>query len=239
MDDLSICLRFQQARVGERKMDIIIGGGKYGCHAIEYLRQKKRGFVVVDPDPNCLAVKRFGLKTSDHIDSKGEYFVNGGLAEVLKLIESLKPEYVFPTAPVHVAADLAKVKFELLPWSEAITAILSKLPEVVVLQAGRGRLVVSFNRDHDCVDECAMPKVCPSSRIRKPCTMTELMRFASPEAFILISYSMAPGMGALKGSELLEFFNWAKTRAKFIVATACDCHGVFTAFQKKSSKAKE
>jgi hypothetical protein len=44
---------------------------------------------------------------------------------------------------------------------------------------------------------------------------------------------MAPGMGAIKGSELLDFFNWAKTREKFIVATACDCHGVLNAFQKR------
>jgi hypothetical protein len=69
--------------------------------------------------------------------------------------------------------------------------------------------------------------------------MTELMRFASPEAFILISYSMAPGMGALKGSELLEFFNWAKTKEKFIVATACDCHGVLNAYQKQHDNAEE
>jgi hypothetical protein len=63
--------------------------------------------------------------------------------------------------------------------------------------------------------------------------MTQLMRFASPEAFILVSYSMAPGMGALKGSELLEMFDWTKTKEKFVVGTACDCHGVFSAFQKR------
>jgi len=27
-------------------------------------------------------------------------------------------------------------------------------------------------------------------------------------------------------------FNWAKTKEKFVVGTACDCHGVFSAFQK-------
>jgi hypothetical protein len=43
---------------------------------------------------------------------------------------------------------------------------------------------------------------------------------------------MAPGMGALKGSELLEFFNWAETKTEFVVGTACDCHGVFSAFKK-------
>jgi hypothetical protein len=44
---------------------------------------------------------------------------------------------------------------------------------------------------------------------------------------------MAPGMGALKGSELLDFFNWARQREKFVVATTCDCHGVLDAFQKR------
>lgn len=220
-------------------MDVIIGGGKYGCYAIEYLRQKKKGFVVVDTDPNCLVIKQFKLKASENIASKGEFFVHGDLPQALELIEKLKPEYVFPTAPVHIAADLAKSKFNLTPWSEALNAILPKLPQVVVLYAGRGKLIVSFNRDHDCIEKCAMPKICPSSQIKKPCTMTELMRFASPEAFILISYSMAPGMGALKGSELLEFFNGAKTKEKFIVATTCDCHGVLNAYQKQRGKAEE
>ena len=213
-------------------MNIIIGGGKYGCYAIEYLQQKQKSFVVVDPDPNCLATNRFKLKTSERIAPKGEFFIQGELPKALELIEKLKPDYVFPTAPVHIAADLAKIKFKLTPWSEAVNTILPKLPAAVVLYAGRGKLVVSFNRDYDCIEKCAMPQVCPSSQIKKPCTMTELMRFACPEAFILISYSMAPGMGALKGTELLEFLNWAKTKEKFVVATACDCHGVFNAYQK-------
>jgi hypothetical protein len=217
-------------------MDIIVGGGKYGCEAVKYLRKNRRGFVLVDKDPNCLAVKRFGLKISEHIGKNGEYFIHGGLPKVLELIDDIKPEYIFPTAPVHIAADLAKIKFELAPWTEVINMILPKLPEVVILSAGKGKLVVSFNRDNDCIEKCAMPEVCPSSGIKKPCTMIKLMRFASPEAFILISHSMAPGMGAIKGNELSEFFDWAEPKERFIVGTACDCHGVFTAFQKAVTK---
>ena len=41
-------------------------------------------------------------------------------------------------------------------------------------------------------------------------------------------------MGALKGSELLDLFSWAEAKDKFVVATACDCHGVFSAFQKRA-----
>lgn len=212
-------------------MELIVGGGKYGCYAVEYLRQQKKKFLVVDTDMNCLAVKRFKLKTSERLSSEG--FVNGGLPKVLELIDELKPEYVFPTAPVHIAADLLKIKFELVPWTEAIDAILPKLPEAVVLHVENERLIASFNKGHNCVEKCSMPEVCPSSGIRKPCTMTKLMRFASPEAFILVSYSVTPGMGALKGSELSDLLKWAKAKEKFVVATACDCHGVFSAFQKR------
>lgn len=61
--------------------------------------------------------------------------------------------------------------------------------------------------------------------------MDELMKFAYPESIILISYQLAPGMGALKGSELLDFLTQVEKKDKFVVATACDCHGFFTALQ--------
>ena len=215
-------------------MDLIIGGGKYGCYAIEYLRQQNRAFLVVDTDPDCLAVRQFKLETFESSASDRESFVKGGIPKVLELIDELEPEYVFPTAPIHIAADLVKIKFELMQWKEGLEALIPKLPEVVVLQAESEKLVVSFNRGHKCIEKCSMPEVCPSSGIRKPCTMTRLMRFASPQAFILISYSMAPGIGALKGSELCELLDLAKAKEKFVVGTACDCHGVFSAFQKQS-----
>jgi hypothetical protein len=220
----------------EKKMDIIIGGGKYGCKAIEFLRQQDKDFVIVDTDPNCQAVKRFKLKTTKDTPKKGEHFLHGDLSAVIKLIDELNPEYVFPTAPVHIAADMAKIKFELKPWTEPQSNILLKLPQAVVLLSGKGKLILSFNRDHDCIDNCAMPETCPSSGTKKPCTMTKLMKFASPDAFILLSHSMSPGMGALKGTELQEFFNWAKTKNKFVVGTSCDCHGVFSAFKKANTK---
>jgi len=217
------------------KMDIIVGGGKYGCIAVEYLRKNRRGFVLVDKDPNCLATKRFRLKPSAQIGTAGEYFIHGGIAQVLELIERLKPEYVFPTAPIHIAAELAKSKFELAPWNEVIDCILANLPPSVVLQAGRGNLIVSYNRDKDCLEKCEAPEVCPSTRKRKPCTMDKLMKFAYPEGFILISHQLAPGMGALKGSELLEFFAQVGKKDKFVVATACGCHGFFTALKKRAT----
>jgi hypothetical protein len=214
-------------------MDVIVGGGKYGCAAVEYLRKNRRGFVVVDKDPNCLAIKRYGLKSADQVGTEGEHFFEGSIAKVLELIEHLKPEYVFPTAPIHIAAELAKSKFALAPWDEVIDCILANLPPSVVLQAGKGNLIVSYNRDKECLEKCEAPQVCPSTHKRKPCTMDKLMKFAYPEGIILISHQLAPGMGALKGSELLDFFAQVEKKDKFVVATACDCHGFFTALKKE------
>jgi hypothetical protein len=217
-------------------MDLVVGGGKYGCDAISYLRLKHKGFVLIDSDLACLAAERFGLKPSSKFNSEGEYFAVGGLSKVLELMESLKPEYVFPTVPSHLAADMANLKFKLKPQNDALRGILPNLPKAVVLRVGKGNLILSFNRDHSCRDYCPAPEVCPSSGIKRPCTMAQLMRFASPDAFILVSYTMAPGMGALKGSEIAEFFNWAKPKANFIVGVASDCHGVFSAFKKSDSR---
>ena len=216
-------------------MDIIVGGGKYGSAAVEYLRRNKRGFVLVDKDPNCLAVKKYKLKSAGHVGTEGEYFREGGIAKVLELIEQVKPEYVFPTAPIHIAAELAKSKFKLAPWEEVIDCILANLPASLILSVGRGNLIVSYNRDKDCLEKCEAPEVCPSTRKRKPCTMDKLMKFAFPEGTVLVSYQLAPGMGALKGSEVLEFFAQAEKKEKFVVATACGCHGFFTALKKVPS----
>jgi hypothetical protein len=213
-------------------MDIIVGGGKYGCAAVEYLRKNRRGFVVVDKDPFCLAVKRYGLKSVERVGAEGEHFFEGGIAKVLELIERLEPEYVFPTAPIHIAAELAKSKFKLAPWDEVIDCILANLPSSILLHAGKGNLIVSYNRDKECLEKCEAPEVCPTTHKRKPCTMDKLMKFAYPEGIILVSYQLAPGMGALRGSKLLEFFAQVEEKDKFVVATACSCHGFFTALKK-------
>jgi hypothetical protein len=218
-----------------QKIDIVVGGGKYGSAAVEYLRRNKRGFVLVDRDPNCHAVKKYKLKPAGHIETEGEQFREGGIPRVLELIEQLKPKYVFPTAPIHIAAELVKCKFKLAPWEDVIDCILANLPASVVLNVGRGNLIVSYNRDKDCLEKCEAPEVCPSTQKRKPCAMDKLMKFAYPEGFVLVSYQLVPGMGALKGSELLEFFAQAEKKGKFVVATACNCHGFFTALKKVPS----
>jgi len=136
-------------------------------------------------------------------------------------------------APIHVAAELAKSKFQLATWDDIMDCILARLPPSVLIQAGMGNIIVSYNRDKECLEKCEAPEICPSSWKTRPCRMDKLMKFAYPKAFILYSHQLALGLGALKGSELLEFLAEAKKRDKLVVATACSCHGIFSALKKR------
>ena len=149
-------------------MNIIAGGGKYGCEAVEYLRSKKDGFVLVDKDPGCLAIKKYALKTGLNFDRNSECFIQGDMSTVLSLIQELDLDYLFPTAPIHIVAELAKLKFKLKPWPEAINIVLSRIPPSIILKSGRGQLIVSYNRDENCIDKCGVPTICPSTKRKKP-----------------------------------------------------------------------
>jgi hypothetical protein len=222
-------------------MDLVVGGSPIqGCEPVEYLKARNRDFVVVDSNPNCPAVIKYGLKLSNEVREKGEQFLLGNIETALGLLEKYKPEYVFPSSPIHVVTEFAKVKFRLESWNEAIDPILAYLPPAVIFRAGKGRLAITFNRDKDCVEKCeseyqfspsGTKGPCPLDR-PKPCSIDKLMRFACPEGFILFSHTVSPGLGAFKGNDILKFLDWAEKKEKFVLATSCNCHGVFWGFKK-------
>ncbi|MEM4702614.1 MAG: hypothetical protein QXK77_04195, partial [Archaeoglobaceae archaeon] len=90
------------------------------------------------------------------------------------------------------------------------------------------------NRDDTCIQNCSSPEICPVTKIKRPCPMYDLLSFACSEAHILISHQLAPGLGAIRGEDLLEVLEISRKVDKLIVATACKCHGVITALIKSS-----
>ncbi|MEM4541017.1 MAG: hypothetical protein QXP46_05930 [Archaeoglobaceae archaeon] len=205
-------------------MDIVVGGGKFGIKAVEFLIKQHREFVVLDRNPECEVLKRFGA---------GIELINEGAGKLYEIAQRVKPEWIFPTAPVHVAAEALKDLFE--PWNEVIDCILSGIPQKLVVAVGYGGIVLSYNRDGICLENCNSPDVCPITKLKRPCPMFELIRFAYPKALVLISYQLAPGLGAIKGSEFIEVIEKAKESDRVVIATACKCHGVITALKKKGS----
>lgn len=199
-------------------MDIIVGGGKFGVRAAEYLSAKGRDFVVLDISKDCEAARRYKNK-----------FLQAKVEELPRFAEKIKPDWIFTTAPVHVVAEAIKDRFG--PWNDKLNEIMAGFPMKVVVSAGKGSVVVSYNRDSICIENCSAPDICPVTKLKRPCAMFELIKFASPEARVLISYQLAPGIGAIKGEEFLAVVEEAKKAEKIIVATACKCHGVVTALR--------
>ncbi|MCX8172709.1 MAG: NAD-binding protein [Archaeoglobaceae archaeon] len=204
-------------------MDIIVGGGKFGVKAVEYLLKEGRDFLVLDKDPNCEVARNFDVK-----------IINVGAEKLGEIVEKLNPEWIFPTAPLHVAAETVRNDFE--PWNEGIEEILIRIPKNIVVSSVKGSIFLSYNRDKRCPPNCIAPEICPITKIKREKPMFELLSSAFPEAIILISHQLAPGLGAIKGSEFVEFIRKTRKVEKIIVATACRCHGVITPLKKSSSK---
>jgi len=199
-------------------MNLIVGGGKFGLKAAEYLLRKKKDFIIMDPSDTCIAAIKFKEK-----------FVRAEAKDLERFVRKFDPEWIFPTAPVHVAAEALKDKFR--PWNEKVNEILSGIPAKVIVSVGRGSIAVSYNRDEICLENCSSPETCPVTKLKRPCPMYALLRFACPEAKILISHQLSPGIGAIKGKDFASFLEEAKNAEKIVVATACSCHGVITALK--------
>lgn len=209
-------------------MDLVYGGGKYGLEAVKWLIKENRSFVVIDLDENCAVQRELHLKDFD-----GESgFLKGGIKEALDILLSKKPELIFPTAPIHLAAAIIKEFYEMKEWNEEINCILSGLPPKIILSVGRGSVVVSYNRDYTCIENCSAPDVCPVTKIRKPAPMYELVSFAIPNGYVIRSEYLKPGLGAIKGEQITKLVEIVKERDSIAVATACRCHGVITALKK-------
>jgi len=201
-------------------MDIIVGGGRFGLKAAEYLISQGRDFILLDSNPNCEVAKKLGIKVYD-----------AGAEKLAEIAERVSPEWIFPTASVHVVAEAVKDYFE--PWNEAIDFILSGVPSRLIVSVRKGGIILSYNRDKTCIENCVSPEICPVTKIKRPCPMSEIIRFAYPEAMVLISHQIAPGLGAIRGFDFLETVRRAKEKEKVVLATACDCHAVITALKRK------
>jgi len=204
-------------------MDIIVGGGKFGLKAAEYLISRGRDFILLDSNPDCEVSKRLGIKVSD-----------AGAEKLAEIAERVCPEWIFPTASVHVVAEAVKGYFE--PWNEVIDCILSGIPPKLVVSVGKGSIVLSYNRDWACIENCTSPEICPITKIKRPCPMSEIILFAYPEAIVLVSHQIAPGLGAIRGVDFLEAVRKAKEKEKVVLATACECHSVITALRRKRTQ---
>uniref|UniRef100_A0A7C3Z927 RCK N-terminal domain-containing protein n=1 Tax=Desulfobacca acetoxidans TaxID=60893 RepID=A0A7C3Z927_9BACT len=211
---------------------LILGAGKFGRLAQQRLAAEdhKARFVIVDRRPKAAAAlpSRPGAETVE--------------ADAIRyLVAHLSPEsswdWLIPAVPVHVAygwlleGPLAGQGWETAPVPEDLAGLAA-----LALRGAQGELYLS-RAQHRCPADCAEPPVCPVTGEERDKPLFDKLREASRPGLpvlVVASRQLAPGVGGYAPRKLLELAAAAAGAGeRFLVATACRCHGVVHGLQRK------
>jgi hypothetical protein len=211
---------------------IVIGAGHFGKRAADMLcaRQHPR-FWVVDKDERALG--RISGPISERILAEGVSFLTDH-ADLLPL-----SAIIVPALPIHLAFEWLRKTLK-----ESLLHRLVKVPEQIkpllphTWEGSEGSLLVSY-ADFRCPDDCPEPA--------DHCTVTGKMRgkpmyellgdTALPgfRAHIVRSRQLAAGVGGYSVGDLKRLIERVESGgdSKWLVGTACKCHGVISALEVK------
>ncbi len=210
----------------------IIGAGHFGNRAARILSQESDSpLFVVDVDENTLLqVKDPQVKT---IAYDGILF----LTENYPVLNPLNT--IVPAVPVHLAFELLKRhldrKFEIekIAIPEEIKPLLPN-----TWTGSEESLLVSY-ADFVCPDDCQEPEFCTVTGERREQPLHDLFNNLDLFDFrihVIISRQLAPGLGGYRIGDLkmaVEKLVRGEEQ-KWLLGTACKCHGILTAFKIRS-----
>lgn len=206
----------------------IIGAGHFGARAARIVCQQSHSPVfVVDPDEKGLA----NLK-----DLRVKKILGDGIQFLIRNFHYLKQaNTIVPALPVHLAYEWLKrflpgdMKIEKL----AVPATNPPLPHT--WPASDGSTLVSY-ADFLCPDDCPEPVHCTVTGEKREQPLYALLKILHLPPFnvhIIRSHQLAPGLGGYKVGDLegtAEKVLGSKP-GRWILGTACKCHGILTAFE--------
>ena len=214
------------------KTALIIGGGKFGTMACQYFKEQKARIILVDNDPDCKAQAYAANKD----------FILKDAQNAWDLVLKLKPDFIVPTHPGHTCGKWIGKYFRLKPRPDSIPDMMKRLPQSLFLDCDEpdARLIFSYmTRGKLCPADCPhLTNECGLTHEPRPAPLYKLLEYAVFGLFdcskIFASEQMAPGVGAIKGSDFLAFMKEieAKKPKTLVVGTACLCHGVLNLFKK-------
>lgn len=211
---------------------IVIGAGHFGKIAVEALTPRIRAPLrVVEKDEEALRALS-GLSIEPILDEAVPFLVSS--------FHLLQPgNIIVPAVPVHLAYEWLRLS---LPKSVTVLAI--QAPEEIkpllphTWAGGEGSLLVSY-ADFRCPDDCPEPADCCTVTGEKRGTPLHalLSRIDLPgyRVHVIRSRQLAPGVGGYRAGDLQELLGRIESggEGKWLVATACKCHGVVSAMEVK------
>jgi hypothetical protein len=230
------------------KLAFVMGGGKFGTNALNYLKNNGAKVVIADLNPDCLAKSRADIQTekTDILDS----FMNGQTAfiqgnaidHLIELLYHKIPDLIVTAIPGNAVAKiveswLSKQNIKLEPNKELLPKVFENIPSSLVSVADpeTGVIVVSYMpADKRCRENCIPPKtVCAITGRPKLAPMGKILNFSIyglvDVPSVLVSSQLTGGLGAIEGKDLavlLKELDNHKVPYSLAVGTACNCHGV-------------
>ncbi|MBN1278077.1 MAG: hypothetical protein JXA35_11365 [Deltaproteobacteria bacterium] len=209
----------------------IIGSGHFGSRAARLLNQKSEERIfVVDLDKSSLSqVEELPVRR----------IVYDGVLFLIQNFSLLKfSSLIVPAVPVHLVFEWLRGYLETSLEVKRIS-----LPQEIkpflpfTWPANDGSLLVSF-ADFMCPDDCSEPEYCTVTGERRDTPLYDLISGLELPGFnihVIRSKQLAAGLGGYRVSEMAEAAEMVakNVEGKWLIGTACRCHGILTAFETK------
>lgn len=206
----------------------VVGFGRFGKLALQRLRKIKADstFLVVD---TVSTEREAALDNVQFINQDGVSFLKR------QLEEGRSPNWIVPAVPIHLAAEwclrsLGQSRVQRIAAPDGIEAYVPSL-----MQGDSGDAYVSL-ATFQCPDDCPEPAdYCTATREKRERNLFDVLRemqIPGYKVLVLRSHQLAPGVGGYKGKDLLQLRSFlTDSQGRFLLATACRCHGVITAIE--------
>jgi hypothetical protein len=214
----------------ENKAIIIIGAGHFGQRAAALMNSTPHTSLwIVDRDVTKL--KKIGNIGAKRIAEDGVHFL-------AKHCSNLAPStFIIPAVPVHLAFEWLKTYREENGAVEQIPvpkSVALRLPHT--WNGSEGSMLVSY-AGFRCPEDCPEPaNRCTVTGKKRGTPLYRLLAQLEPRGFgvhVIRSRQLAPGVGGYRVMDLKELVRKVSEgrKGKWLVATACKCHGVVSALQ--------
>ena len=202
----------------------ILGGGKFGRHALDHFTQGTKNNFVVVVDNQEIGDLPDGV---EHVCADG----------VEWLVEHLTPHAdaakILPVLPLHLAAEWVKRKLSeqhAVVDSVAIPdELLCSLPHPIRLRPDQ---VTLSHADFICPPNCSEPEeLCLYTRKKRPKPLYKLLAAMNCGNFVPLviqSRQFAPGLGGFFPDDLWHLLERTRLlpNTPLLIGTACKCHGI-------------
>lgn len=211
----------------------IIGAGRVGRMAVERLGKCFLGntFLVVDGDEAKL--QPYHKQGIDVCCEEGARFLSTHLSP------TGMPEWVVPAVPIHLALEWARLKLAATRRVEVVPVPVSVVDALPHPTEGDGYAIYTTNADFLCPDNCPEPAhVCFHTGLPRPRVLHEHIRLQEPKGWnmvVITSIQLGPGIGGYAPAALFSALDRLSAGpGRYLVSTACKCHGVVHALQVRS-----